>query len=50
VSAAETEKIVIDLEARYPFYEGVAGRTRRQILAFDVERVAGQLQAEQATQ
>jgi len=50
VSAAETEKIVLDLDARYPFCEGVAGRTRRQILAFDVERVAGQLQAEQATQ
>ena len=29
VSAAETEKIVLDLDARYPFCEGVAGRARQ---------------------
>ena len=46
VTEAETEAIVFALEARWPFYTGVAGNTRREMLAFDVERVAGQLAAD----
>ena len=40
---AEIEKIVFDLEAGWPFYEGVAGNTRQEVLAFAATRVAQQL-------
>nr|WP_298413615.1 MBL fold metallo-hydrolase [uncultured Halomonas sp.] len=35
LSDDETQQIVFDLEAEWPFYAGVAGNTRREILAFD---------------
>ena len=43
LDAAELDRVVFDLEAGWPFYEGVAGNTRRQIFAFGAQRVAVQL-------
>ena len=43
VSEKERYEIVLKLERKYPFYQGVAGNTRRQMLQFDVDRVAEQL-------
>lgn len=43
LTAAEVEQIVFNLEAEWPFYEGVAGNTRQQVLQFAAQRVAQQL-------
>lgn len=43
MSEAEVERVVFDLEAGWPFYEGVAGNTCREVLAFAVAQVAEQL-------
>lgn len=43
LDAAETDAIVFALEAGWPFHEGVAGQTRREVGAFSAGRVAGQL-------
>ena len=44
-SAAEREAVVFALEAQWPFYMGVAGNTRREMLAFDADLVAKQIGA-----
>ena len=49
LSDAETARIAFDLEARWPFYEGVAGNTRQQVLDFAVRTVAEQLGGEVET-
>ncbi|MEL6197599.1 MAG: MBL fold metallo-hydrolase [Pseudomonadota bacterium] len=43
---AEVEGVVFALEAEWPFLQGVAGNTRREILAFAAARVAIQLGGE----
>lgn len=43
LDAEEIDRIVFDLEAAWPFFQGVAGNTRREVLAFAAERVALQL-------
>lgn len=48
VTQAELDAIVFELEAGWPFHAGVAGGTRREILAFAAERVAAQIGAETA--
>ncbi|MEM1049736.1 MAG: MBL fold metallo-hydrolase [Pseudomonadota bacterium] len=48
LDAAEIDRIVFDLEAAWPFLQGVAGNTRREVLAFAAERVALQLGSETA--
>ena len=45
LSAGERDGIVFALEAEWPFHAGVAGQTRREILAFGAERVALQMDA-----
>ena len=45
LSAAEQDEIVFALEAEWPFYDGVAGNTRREMLAFDAGIVAEQMGA-----
>lgn len=45
LSASEQDEIVFALEAEWPFYDGVAGNTRREILAFDAAIVAEQMGA-----
>lgn len=45
LTTEERDEIVFALEARWPFYAGVAGNTRREILAFDVGLVAEQMGA-----
>ena len=45
LDAAETDAIVFNLEAGWPFYEGVAGNTRQEVLGFAASRVAQQLGA-----
>ena len=46
LDAAETGRVVFDLETAWPFLEGVAGNTRREVLAFAAGRVAEQLGGE----
>ncbi|MEO1680420.1 MAG: MBL fold metallo-hydrolase [Pseudomonadota bacterium] len=46
VDPVEVDAIVFALEAEWPFLQGVAGNTRREILAFAATRVAGQLGGE----
>ncbi len=46
LDAAETGRVVFDLEAAWPFLQGVAGNTRREVLAFTAGRVAEQLGGE----
>ncbi len=43
LTAAEVEQIVFNLEAGWPFYQGVAGNTRQQVLGFAAQQVARQL-------
>ena len=45
LSAKERDGIVFALEARWPFYMGVAGNTRREMLAFDAGLIAEQMGA-----
>lgn len=45
LSANERDEIVLALEAKWPFYAGVAGNTRREILAFNAGLVAEQMRA-----
>ncbi|WP_420607339.1 MBL fold metallo-hydrolase [Novosphingopyxis sp.] len=45
LSVAEQDEIVFALEAEWPFYDGVAGNTRREMLAFDAGIVAEQMGA-----
>lgn len=42
---SEVEEIVLTLESEFPFYQGVAGQTRREIFAFDAGIVAEQMGA-----
>ena len=42
---SESEEVVFALEREYPFYQGVAGNTRRETLAFDARIVAEQMGA-----
>ncbi|MDJ0531734.1 MAG: hypothetical protein QNJ70_04415 [Xenococcaceae cyanobacterium MO_207.B15] len=42
---SEVEEVVLVLESEYPFYQGVAGNTRRETLAFTASRVAEQMGA-----
>lgn len=43
LDATETKAVVFALEAGWPFLDGVAGNTRREVLAFAATRVAEQL-------
>ena len=45
LSAAERQDVVFKLESGWPFYMGVAGNTRREMLAFDADLVAKQMGA-----
>ncbi len=45
LSLRERDGIVFALEARWPFYTGVAGNTRREMLAFDAGLIAEQMGA-----
>ena len=45
LSGAEREEIVFMLEAEWPFYSGVGGNTRQEMLAFDADTVAEQMGA-----
>lgn len=45
LSAKERDEIVFELERGWPFYTGVAGNTRREMLAFDAGLVAEQMGA-----
>ncbi len=45
LSSGDRDEVVFALEAAWPFYAGVAGNTRREILAFDATLVAEQLGA-----
>lgn len=45
LSAEERNEVVFTLEAGWPFYSGVAGNTRREMLAFDADLVAEQFGA-----
>ena len=46
LDTAEAEELVFTLEAGWPFYEGVAGLTRQEVLSFSVARIAEQLGGE----
>ncbi len=39
----DVDDVVFGLERDWPFYEGVAGNTRQQVLGFAVRTVAAQL-------
>ena len=45
LSGAERDDIVFTLEAEWPFYSGVAGNIRQEMLAFNADTVAGQIGA-----
>lgn len=45
LSAAERSTIAFELESEWPFYAGVAGNTRQQMLEFDADTVAEQMGA-----
>lgn len=45
LSEDDRREVVFALEARWPFYMGVAGNTRREMLAFDADLVAKQMGA-----
>lgn len=43
LDSAEIEEVVLELESKYPFYQGVGGNTRREVLSFVASRVAQQM-------